>query len=115
MDGQIIVDGKRRRNWPVELKRQIVAESYDPDISVCDVAGRHGVDPAQIYQWRRALRAQEPRFVPVDVSYPEVPAHLDHRGSAARIELVLSNGRRLFVPLDVDPHQLARLVKALDL
>lgn len=53
MDGQVIIEGTRRRVWPEAVKRGIVAESYDPDVTVIEVGRRHDLDPAQIYQWRK--------------------------------------------------------------
>jgi len=44
LDVEVIVDGKRRRGWPLDLKRRIVEESCDPDVSVCDVARRYAFD-----------------------------------------------------------------------
>ena len=34
MSGEIIIDSKRKRSWPKDLKRQIVAESDAPDVTV---------------------------------------------------------------------------------
>jgi transposase len=37
-------------------RRPIVAESYAPGKSVCWVARRHGLAPAQLFTWRRLAR-----------------------------------------------------------
>src|SRR3954447_16426453 len=62
----------RRRTWPADEKAAIVAESYAPGRTVCGVARRHGLTPAQLFAWRRLARrarlpVQEPAalFVPV--------------------------------------------------
>ena len=34
-----------RRNWPDEVKAQIVAESFEPGVKVSGVARRHGLMP----------------------------------------------------------------------
>src|SRR5215212_8089753 len=64
----------RRRTWPADEKAAIVAESYAPGRTVCGVARRHGLTPAQLFAWRRlARRARSPvkeppvRFVPAMV------------------------------------------------
>src|SRR3954467_14772644 len=59
----------RRRNWPADEKAAIVAESYAPGRTVCGVARRHGLTPAQLFTWRRlARRSRVPKapalFVP---------------------------------------------------
>ncbi len=46
----------RRRNWPADEKAAIVAESYAPGKTVCGVARRHGLTPAQLFTWRRLAR-----------------------------------------------------------
>jgi len=128
---EIIVEGKRRRNWPKELKRRIVEESYGPDVSVCDVARRHDLDPAQLFAWRKMFRerASPPvSFVPVTVeacaSAPvsqkagRLAKHKDKdvttRPEPLRIEIALPNGRHLFAPAQIDPKLLSRLVAVLD-
>src|SRR3954470_4433609 len=70
-----------RRNWPADEKAAIVAESYAPGRTVCGVARRHGLTPAQLFTWRRAavrvrLPVPEPpvRFVPAVVeAVPGLP------------------------------------------
>src|SRR3954465_9199985 len=52
----------RRRNWPADEKAAIVAESYAPGRTVCGVARRHGLTPAQLFTWRRlARRSRRPK------------------------------------------------------
>src|SRR3954465_2302232 len=71
----------RRRTWPADEKAAIVAESYAPGRTVCGVARRHGLTPAQLFAWRRLARrarlpVQEPpvRFGPAGVeAVPGLP------------------------------------------
>lgn len=121
MEAEIIVEGRRRRHWPKEVKRRIVEESYAPDVVVCEVARRYDLDPAQLFAWRKAFR-QRPspdlELVPVaidgrerDGPHGEAEAH----GPVPdRIEIVLANGRRLLAPVTVRAKTLARLVEVLD-
>jgi transposase len=65
----------RRRSWSAADKLAIVAESYDPGASVCNVARRHGLTPQQLFTWRREARKRleaesRPAFVPA-VIMPE--------------------------------------------
>lgn len=123
MSIEVLVEGTRRRNWPVELKRQIVEESCRPDVSVCDVARRHDLDPSQLYAWRKQFRekaASLAAFVPIEVAEP-LPHQVDDGGDVCsgrarshKIEILLTNGRRLLVPCDIDTKCLKRLVQALD-
>jgi len=122
MEGEIIVDGRRRRSWPLELKRQIVEESYGPHSSVCDVARMHDLDPAQIYQWRKLLRREEPSGFEGFVSVAPGPEGCAVGTSTSsgvsadggRIEVRLCNGRQLNVPMSIEAGQLGRIVQVLE-
>ena len=46
----------RRRRWSEAQKRQIVAESHEPGVSVSVVARRYNVNANQIFKWRRLYR-----------------------------------------------------------
>lgn len=114
MDGAVIIEGRRRRTWPTEFKKRVVMESCDPDVSVSEVARRYELDPAQLFAWRKKYLpspAPEAAFLPVGVvpeQTPAVPA------SSERIEVVLTNGRRLFVPASIEAKQLGQFVRVLD-
>jgi transposase len=81
-----------------EEKRQIVEESLESGVTVVSVAGKYGVRPGQIFEWRRAYNEGRlaadpnvPALLPVrlsDVSHPVRPASTD--GS---IYIELSNAR----------------------
>src|SRR3979411_1346924 len=53
----------KRRDWPEELKRQMVAETLEPGSSVSIVARRHDVNANQLFKWRRELMPEQPREV----------------------------------------------------
>ena len=44
-----------RRRWSTELKEQAVAESLMPGANVSVIARRIGVQPSQLFAWRKAL------------------------------------------------------------
>jgi transposase len=54
----VIQGSARRRYFPPEVKARIVEESMDPAVSVSAVARRHGLNPNQLFTWRRRLREQ---------------------------------------------------------
>src|SRR5829696_7361184 len=63
----------RRRTWPTDEKAALVAESYAPGRTVCGVARRHGLTPAQLFTWRRlARRARVPVQQPPALFVPAV-------------------------------------------
>ena len=64
--------GRRRRRWSEAQKRQIVAETHEPGVSVPMVAQRYNLNANQIFRWRRLFCEPERaggagRFVPVVV------------------------------------------------
>ena len=64
--------GRRRCRWSEAQKRQIVAETHEPGVSVPMVAQRYNLNANQIFRWRRLFREAEPaagagRLVPVVV------------------------------------------------
>ena len=76
--------GRRRRQWSKTQKRQIVAETHEPGVSVPMVAQRYNFNANQIFRWRRLFRDLERaggtgRFVPVVVE--GAPSH--EAGAAA--------------------------------
>lgn len=48
--------GAGRKQWPDNLKAQIVAESLESGAVVTDIARRHGCRPQQVHDWRRRAR-----------------------------------------------------------
>ena len=64
--------GRRRRRWSEAQKRQIVAETQEPGVSVPMVAQRYNLNANQVFRWRRLFREPERaggagRLVPVVV------------------------------------------------
>ena len=53
---EVFTGAGRRRSWSADEKAAIVAESYAPWKTVCGVARRHGLTPAQLFTWRRLAR-----------------------------------------------------------
>lgn len=138
MSEVVIVSGRRRR-WPEEVKRRLVLETELPGKSVCSVARRHELDPSQLYQWRRKFREADargtmalsvPSFLPLDIEVAEQapPVGCPSGPTAARgmsgpeitrrepgrMEIVLLNGRRLLLPLTVNPLIVKDLADILD-
>jgi transposase len=53
---ELITGIGRRRRWSSEDKARIVVESLAGDVSVSEVARRHGLSPQQLFGWRREAR-----------------------------------------------------------
>ena len=51
--------GRRRRQWSEAQKRQMVAETHEPGVSVPMVALRYNLNANQVFRWRRLFRVPE--------------------------------------------------------
>lgn len=72
---EVFTGAGKRREWPAEAKASIVAECYSGREGVSAVARRHGLDPSQVYAWRRDLRKHlENEGLAPPTSVPEVTA-----------------------------------------
>lgn len=54
---EVLSGPERRRRWSTAEKLAIVQETYEPDVTVSIVARRHGIQPNQLFNWRK-LAAQ---------------------------------------------------------
>jgi transposase len=66
---EVITGQSRRRRWTAEEKARIVAESFETDANISEVARRNGVARGLLTAWRHrfatAARGKVPSFVPV--------------------------------------------------
>lgn len=47
---------ERRRRWSAAEKVSMVRETYEPGMTVSLVARRHGINPNQLFHWRKLER-----------------------------------------------------------
>ena len=113
--GQARPDTPRRR-WSEAEKRRIVAESYQPGVSVSVVARRNDVNANLVFNWRRRFREQG-GFVPVVVEpagmLPPPSAVGADALATGRMEIALADGSRVIVDREVDGAALGRVLSAL--
>lgn len=50
---EVFTEPERRRDWPDERKIAIVAESLAPGVNISAVARSHGLNPQQLFGWRK--------------------------------------------------------------
>lgn len=125
---------RQRRWWSDEDKARIVAECDRPGASVSLVARRHDLNTNMLFTWRRQLRERQRgtgdiSFVPAVIA-PQEPAgdrpaemprepQTEPASNSAprppgRIEIVLSDSRRIIVDEDVSTAALARVIGVLE-
>ena len=91
---EVITGQSRRRRWTAEEKARIVAESFEADANISEVARRNGVARGLLTAWRRqfatAARGKAPSFVPVRVNVED-----SRRGTAGEPDRLASAQTRL--------------------
>lgn len=125
-------DVGRRRAWTIEDKVRIVEESLRGRRQGSATARRLGISRSLLTRWRADYRAGRlgtvvPTFmavtmaeaaapVPTPLPVQEAPTLRTVVPPAVEttVEIVLRNGRRMIVPVTVDPAVLSRLVMAVD-
>ncbi len=125
--GEIITALERRRRWSREEKEQLVAASFEPGVTVSEIARSAGMHASQLFRWRKELcqrsDASEPHFLPVEivpvpiasstnehVQAPPRRAGRPRKSSPIEIEI---GGCRVRVDPDVDPFALRRVLDVL--
>jgi transposase len=105
---------RKKRFWADEEKREICAQATTQGMSVAQVARRYAVNANLIFKWLKDPRFapetdafdQEATFLPVEIEADAVdePASIDVPMpspsaplSASRIDITLSDGRRILV------------------
>jgi transposase len=121
--GTTVSERRRKRAWPAELKREIVAASLAPGASVARVARRYEVNANQVFAWRKQYRgallapsdAGDVAMVPVTVTAdPGIAETAAIERGAALIEIELVGGYRLRVGAQVDDGLLRRVLDVLE-
>jgi transposase len=118
--------GGKRRRWPDELKREIVAALAEPGASVSSVARRYDVNTNQLFKWRRQFAAAgasspEPlQLLPVEIASSRVLTVEERGGSppglpapaAGSIEIALRGGTKVRIKGTVDPAAVSAAIGA---
>ncbi|KAI3590140.1 Mobile element protein [Cupriavidus sp. U2] len=69
---EILTEPERRRRRSVQEKLAIVQETMEPGATVSAVARRHGLNPNQVFAWRKQY--QEGSLAAVSAGEAVVPA-----------------------------------------
>jgi transposase len=129
VDTSKVQDTSKRRYRSVELKRQIVEETFEAGTSVAVVARRHAVNANQVFSWRRQYQRGElvgtiegsdaVPLLPVQIHHESTPVASDtsgtHEGLATEdcLEIEFSGGRHIRVWGRADPEVLRTAIREL--
>jgi transposase len=119
----------KRRYRSVELKRQIVEETFEAGTSVAVVARRHGVNANQVFSWRRQYqRGELVGTIKSNRAVPLLPVQIDQESTAIVresggekealtvddcLEIEFSGGRHIRVWGRADPEALRTAIREL--
>lgn len=53
----VITSVERRRIWSPREKESIVRETYEEGVSVSQIARKYGINPSQLFYWRRLMES----------------------------------------------------------
>src|SRR5438132_8010754 len=113
MDTKQQPDPTKRRQYSEALKRQMVAETLAPGVSVSIVARRHDVNSNQLFRWRRQLLpkavVESGAMVPVEIA-PDGgrPRRPDREGV---IEIAFGCGARVRLRGEVSCETLRQVIE----
>ena len=117
-------DVGRRRHWSDEDKLRVVEESLRGYRQGSATARRYGISRSLLSIWRREYRGgalgasvTSSGFVPLAVESSEPASKVERparRSDDMRIELTLTNGRRMTIPASLAPSRLAALLSVVD-
>ncbi|WP_190305744.1 IS66-like element accessory protein TnpA [Roseicitreum antarcticum] len=123
--------GQKKRLWSDDEKRSICEQTLNPSVSVAQVARRYSMNANLIFKWLKDARfapiegaALEGVFLPVEIDGSPMESATsgqecsaaDNLGSAAsaqRVDITLSDGRRILVEGPTGLSSVLRLVQGL--
>ena len=111
---------RKRRHWDDDEKREVVAQTRVPGVSVSRVARRYDVNANLVFKWLRDPRFrsvdcadEDLAFLPVEVVQEPTTAIVERPEPASRIDIQLSSGHRLSISGTFDPDAVVRLLRGL--
>ena len=124
-----IFQGRARRRWSEEEKRQLVAETFAPGETVHAVARRHGVNTSQLFTSRKRFRAElgfptalppPPTFAAAEIApagalpmVNDAVSEPDAMAPGGVIEIELPRGGRVRISGSVEPAVVTAALRAL--
>jgi transposase len=111
----LLTGPERRRRFSVEQKRALVGAAFAPGAVVSEVARRADVCTSLIYRWRRELGQARGGFSEVVVPpiVEATPGEVSAPAAVPAIEIEVSGGSRLSIPVATPPDLAAAVIAAL--
>ena len=109
---------KARQHYGDDFKRQTVAETYEPGVSVSVVARRHDINANLLFRWRDDPRySGGVNFLPIEidaVAGEDVSGNaiLSDKPTPSELAIWIAGDVRLAVKGDYDPSVLGALIRS---
>lgn len=113
---------RRHRSWPEALKREIVAASFAPGVSVSVVARQYDVNANQVFGWRKRYGdaavapsdAPASQLIPVVITAEQDGTAAPPSAVAEKIEIDVAGKYRVWVGGGFDRQALRRVLDVLE-
>jgi transposase len=110
---------RRNRSWPEALKREIVAASLVPGVSVSIVARRYDVNANQVFKWRKSFgngprSPVAPQMIPVVVKAEHTVVAAQPSVVGEKVEIDVAGKYRIRVSGPFDGEVLRRVLDVLE-
>jgi transposase len=99
------------RSWSREEKTRIIEETFAPGANVSAIARSHGLDPSQLFAWRRKAQVSGMIAPVAGVRSREVKFARFDAVTAEMVEIVVGDVV-VRVGSDVEPERLAAVIRA---
>jgi transposase len=94
----LLTGPERRRRWPEDERRRLVAPAFAPGAVVTQVARDNDVSTSLIYKWRQAAAAERDQmFVPAVLAEPWLGFSAEPSAAAGSITVDLPGGGRVSI------------------
>jgi transposase len=110
---------RRNRSWPEALKREIVAASLVPGVSVSIVARQYDVNANQVFKWRKSFGngprpPVAPQMIPVVVKAERTVVAAQPSIVGEKVEIDVAGKYRIRVSGHFDGEVLRRVLDVLE-
>ena len=110
----VLFGPERRRRWPVDEQRRLLALAFEPGAVVTQVARDNDVSTSLLYKWRQEARVERaPRFVPAVLAEPALRFHQASPPATAAITVELPTGARVIIASDASTALVTATLRAL--
>ncbi|MGN6779357.1 transposase [Rhizobium sp.] len=102
---------RKPRDWSDEEKERLIAETLMPGANVSAIARAEGLDPSQLYGWRRKALSSGIVAPLTEAAKEEVKFARVEPAASSTVEIVIG-GVMVRVASDIEPDHLSKVLRA---